>query len=244
MQNYYSPFFFIYFIIFNLLLAETDFNLFVSKYSILGLFFYFGDLPNVGIFWTLEIELLFYVLFAIFRPNNIRNTLYLIAFLIFAKICLNSNSYFHKEFHFYWQFLPLVGCAFIFKKENLFILLFFIITFLSGNFKSSDLLGALLAYIVFISILSINNIPFYIENCCKFIAKISYSLYLIHLPILAFTTYNMQKMGYGLDMAVFFGLIFSILISYISSITFESIGIFAGKILTQNKIKLLKEKSI
>lgn len=177
---------------------------------------YFGginELKPLLHFWSLGVELQFYFFFPIFifLIRNIKNLGVFFFILFFSSLLLNffftnSNlSFFILPFRA-WEFgigaiiflLPKIKINYFYKYITYFISFFFLFFFIFTKFHFlTDFMRQFLVCL-FASVLIYlgNEIKknFYLNNLfLQFFGKISFSLYLLHWPILVFIKYYLVR---------------------------------------------------
>ena len=195
---------------------------------------YFGALDEYKTllhFWSLGLEVQFYFFFSIFliiffKYINRRN-IFISVFILFVFSFVFNLVFYNTVFNFFnlpgrlWEF-SVGSLAFLLpqsKKKNFLCFLFLIIIFiiLFSNFQELRLLklpcivlvsGFLIYYgnVINDKDLIINNKIF------QFFGKISYSLYLIHWPIIVFYKYYIIRELYNFEVIILF--LFIIIASY------------------------------
>lgn len=180
---------------------------------------YFGginELKPLLHFWSLGIEIQFYIVYPlilVFIKNQFKkNFLILIFIIFFISFVLNFFFINHDKINFFmlptrmWQFC--LGSAIFFLPKNnfnkkynnffniLFTILVIFIVFLDFNLTSLLLKFIISIYISLILFFGANTSGhnFFLDNpFLNFLGKISYSLYLIHWPILVFFKYYLIR---------------------------------------------------
>jgi len=153
--------------------------------------------------WSIGLELQFYflfpfILFFIFKYFNNKKIFYLlilfIIFFIINLLIINTNFSFFNLPGRLWEFFIGSLVFFYSKKKNiifyyisLFLIFFFLFLY---EFKSFNLFIVVIAtgVVIYYNINSILNYKIF-----QFFGKISYSLYLIHWPILVFVKYYLIR---------------------------------------------------
>lgn len=149
------------------------------------------------VYWSLEAEFHFYILVGLFYPIIFRNKNTLVSFFLIAS-CFTYFVDFSVFQHSVLFVFGIASAAFKHQRisitEYIVLLVINILIALFLNFDSTKLIvGALTAFIIIQESFSIRN------SFMKFLGLISYSLYLIHMPLatklirvlkLMFTEYN------------------------------------------------------
>ena len=195
--------------------------------------------------WSIGLELQFYflfpfILFFIFKYFINKKFFYLlilfIIFFIINLLIINTNFSFFNLPGRLWEFFIGSLVFFYSKKKNIifyYISLFLIFFFLFFNeFKSFNLFIVVIAtgVVIYYNINSILNYKIF-----QFFGKISYSLYLIHWPILVFVKYYLIRdlLYYEL----FFLFCLNIIISYFFWLYIEDY--FRKKLSFKYQVKLI-----
>lgn len=166
----------------------------------------------------------------------------LIFFLVGSKFLVSYFiDYSLFEFYYKWQIFLLIGSSFIFGANHILIIIFFLLAKYIFNFSNSDLISVFIAYILFFFTLKVKTIPHSLKNFFGFVARVSYSVYLIHLLTICTAIFYLQNF-IGFDLAFLVGF-FTFLASYLSAITIEKFSINCGKS-TIKFFNTIKKKNI
>jgi peptidoglycan/LPS O-acetylase OafA/YrhL len=153
----------------------------------LGIALHIGYLTSIfgrswinPVFWTLALEFQFYLLIAVFYPLLIKKGAYLYIFIALSL----TGSYFIQTNNFIFSYLPFfcLGIVFFkFYRSYINVKTFLIITgciymFLLLKFDFTHFIASLIPLILFYK----DNIA---NKTLLFLGKISYSMYLLHIPI-------------------------------------------------------------
>ena len=175
--------------------------------------------------WSIGLELQFYflfpfILFVIYKYFNSKFFFYLLSlfiiFFIINLLIVNANFSFFSLPGSLWEFF-IGSLAFFFpkRKNNRFFyyislfLIFFFLFFFPNEMQSLNLFILVIAtgFVIYFNINSILNYKIF-----QFFGKISYSLYLIHWPILVLVKYYLIRELFYYELIFLFCL--SIIISY------------------------------
>ena len=227
----------IYGIIFTFLIHNSE-NL-MDKFSIVR-FFAILKFPSAGILWTLHVELIFYIIFAIFRPTNEKRLILIfILFFIFLK-SIQFIPYIH------WVLFIFVGSAVrISKFHHFYFLISLFLLFKKQDISLPQLQSTIGVYIVFLLLLKVRlNETNILVRCSNVIAKISYSMYLIHMVIFAVVTYYLQlKLNISIGISCLVAFFVLIITSFMSYNLIEkpviTLGHFLVKIMLKQHVFLL-----
>ena len=194
-------------------------------------------------FWSLGVEIQFYLIFPLiflFIKNRFNTKILILIFLSLTGYVL-FNSISPKTSFFLlptrlWEFLLGIYCAKYFKKLNkvkiniigsisfIFIILFLIFLsfeqfyFLEKNFYLFTIIIAIFTSIILISGINKSLIEnFLLKKIFLTISKYSYSLYVVHFPIIVFINYYPFK-GNIVDFENSLDKVFSILIIIVVTI--------------------------
>ena len=174
---------------------------FVANLTMFQLYF---NVPNLdGPYWTLIVEMLFYILILILFQLNLLKHITLIGCLINVLIIVNyylvSNNYINNYTAYFplLNHFPLFLAGIVFykmavteiKKQGYLILLFCFITqiliyqFLESDpffISQSEYCFILFIYFSLFVLFITNNLKFLVNKVTIFLGEISYALYLIH----------------------------------------------------------------
>lgn len=185
---------------------EIDVNFFSTYFWNLSMFQFYAKVPDIdGPYWTMIIEMIFYVLMLLFYRLRILN--FSVYFGVICATFFTFVSYFSPEITIFkqavteipfFQFSALFFAGVCFyniynKKGNVilnycFILIFFVnqlfmfpyagrsIDFISHFQYASTLLAFFILFTLFVN----NKLNFIVTKATVFIGKISFALYLIH----------------------------------------------------------------
>lgn len=183
--------------------------------------------PTMGILWTINSELFFYLVFLIFRPNNAKRIIISIITLFIlhkASHAVPFLSFFRHDFAFKWCIYILIGCAI--ANGRYYNVIFGLFLFLTGKESLFEICSA---YALFLSLYKIQTIQAYLSKVFSFIAKISYSIYLLHMFTFGLVSYNLQRyFNTSIDVYILYSFIATILFSYISFLFIEKPSITLG----------------
>lgn len=242
------PLFFIYFSVYQLIIlgyfGNTNFDVFHQPFLLSHLLLIGQRIPTSGLLWSIEMELFFYILYLIFLPRHYARLV--ISFIILIAFSVLNPLFgwipFIDNHYLFWVLYIFSGCAVLFHKSHFAMVAALAFGMFTGALSSIQLLSACVAYFLFMVIFAIETFPKGIEKISQFIARISYSCYLVHLMVLSVTTYHLQaRYGLNMDIAISIGLFMVFLVSFLSSMTLERFSIDFGRGLSK-RVQLRVEK--
>ena len=170
-----------------------------------------------SVFWTLAIEFQFYLFMACLAPLLFhKKVLYRAVFYLI--IVLQTLGFESNELFPYWAPLFAIGCVYVsFKstligKREFYICLVTLIILIAVKISIIDSILGLSVIVV------VEEFGQYNSVLGKFLGKISYSLYLIHLPVVHKMTYELMKFSqniYQTCILIIVGILVSIFVALI-----------------------------
>ncbi|MEI8390613.1 MAG: acyltransferase [bacterium] len=179
----------------------------------------------IYVFWTLEVELIFYILCGIYYSKNllnnekfISNNIFVFLFLSFLFALL--RPYLHiPAIIFLGLAVMFIGVRVYIKKSldfKFFIIFLLSVIPISFLEKKSLFLSFMPAYFLglssFITLYNLQNLK---ANFLSFLGKISYSIYLLHLPVGIYFL-NFYTLNYNVYAGVAAAVVSVILTSYLT----------------------------
>lgn len=206
-----------------------------------------GEYPPLAVGWSLNFEMYFYIILAIFYYFKLNRSLllYLALTPILGKVMSTDISYLHKIVFskFMWEFL--LGIL-IYRYHHLIQLkkyqtvLLTIVTavifiyFYSINFPQGINIRMFIASLIVLSFIKLESYYAFNNKYFLFLGKISYSTYLCHTPILSFfplikDSLSAESIAISSQMIILSLLPIIIIVSYLSYQFIEKPSIRLGK---------------
>ena len=218
-----------------------------NQYSIRDILFnftMFQDLFHIqnidGVYWTLAIELKFYILSAIFYfLGYLKNIKYIFAIFLLLSMITLFLSYFDGEKGYFnltisYLLLMYLGTAFYFRYKKtitnndlyimiLFTILYFILyTFMALERGGGELFGygisTIVAILIFLWTIDFKS---HISSITRFFGEISYSLYLFHQVLGYFFIDYLISINIDLNIAKIVTFILATILAFVINKTVE-----------------------
>lgn len=191
------------------------------------MFHEYFEIPNVdGVYWTLRVELTFYLwMFIAYLLNALKRIeIFILIFILFNLLINMTNTYIHPQLENFllFKYLPFFGigiCLYkiFYNEKSKLTVVTLLIALISTSYLSTPKLSILYVFFTIIFFLGIKGKILILSNkILIFFGAISYSLYLLHQNI----GYVIINEGYNLGLNPFasisIAIIISIIISYVS----------------------------